>query len=116
MSLNPIAEAIRLLHEEAESKAPWCDERSAFGRESGPGLDRVQELCVAADALAAYFAEPQPYELERLAKAYWGDSAGRPAMPWSQFKELMPDMADDVIGGIRAVLKAAGGATECPPT
>jgi hypothetical protein len=77
MSANPVSEAIRLLREVAGLV------------EGEKGHAASCEFRDAASALAAYVAEPEQAEIERLVDVYW--DAGQ----------------DDT--GIRAVLRAIGG-------
>jgi hypothetical protein len=95
--MSPVRNANRLLRANAHIIADDC------------GEDDGQEMLAAADALAAYFAEPRDEELKRLAEAYWSEGGQERGPAWPTVQELMPEVAGIVQDSIRAVLRAIGG-------
>ena len=97
---TPVSEAIRLLREAAD----YYEQMSHVSRLMGPSTAEAplmtdsREARDAADALAAYFAEPTDAEVERLARSYWTGH------------ESAIQAGD--LHAMRAVLKAIGGDPE----
>jgi hypothetical protein len=98
--MSAVSEAIRLLREEAESKARWCKEHRAFGQEPGNAVDRVFQLRAAADALEALVTDPPAEVVARLAVVHRHTEGRFVENGWYEHPAL--------VDRIRAVLRALG--------